>query len=102
MLARMTKWSVRAAAALVVASLFACASAFAQTRYQPKVSLAVARTTALRTVAGAVAAEELEHEGGRWIYSFEIRPTGETRKIIKEVNVDADRGVVVSVQIERE
>ncbi len=62
--------------------------------------MAVARRTALTRVPGSVKAEELEHEGGRWIYSFEIRPDGETRKIIREVNVDADTGRIVDVSTE--
>jgi len=53
-------------------------------------------------VPGKVLAEELEHEGGRWIYSFEIKPTGETRKLIKEVNIDADTGAVVDIGTEKD
>jgi uncharacterized membrane protein YkoI len=51
---------------------------------------------------GAVVAEELEFEGKRWIYSFEIKPKGEKGKRIKEVNIDADTGVVVSVDTEED
>lgn len=65
-----------------------------------RVSMAEARRTALAKVAGAIKAEELEHEHGRWIYSFEIRPQGETRKLIREVNVDADTGRIVDVSTE--
>ena len=60
--------------------------------YVPKVSLADARAAALADVPGTIKAEELEKEGGRWIYTFEIRPSGETRRLIKEVNIDADTG----------
>ena len=35
-------------------------------------------------------------------YSFEIKPAGETRKIVKEVNLDADTGAVVSVEVEKQ
>ena len=42
-------------------------------------------------------AKELEHEGGRWIYSFEFRNRdGSTR----EVNVNAYTGKVVGVERE--
>lgn len=68
-----------------------------------KVSMDAARTKALALVPGTVSAEELEHEGGRWIYSFEIKPKGETRRIVKEVNIDADTGALVgSIQTEGE
>ena len=64
-------------------------------KHQAKIAKDVARATALAQVPGTVKAEELEREGGRWIYSFEIRPTGETRHLIKEVNIDADTGELV-------
>jgi uncharacterized membrane protein YkoI len=70
-------------------------------QHQPKVSLVDARSKALALVPGNVLAEELEHEGGRWIYSFEIRPAGEKRKIIREVNIDADTGAVVGIETEK-
>jgi uncharacterized membrane protein YkoI len=78
------------------------ASAQDRVAHTPKVSLTEARTKALAVVAGSVAAEELEQEGGRWIYSFEIKPKGETRKIIREVNIDADTGAVVNVETEKD
>ncbi len=69
--------------------------------HQAKVVLADARAKALSIVPGKVVDEELEHEGGRWIYSFEIKPTGETRRLVREVNIDADTGVVVGLETER-
>jgi len=36
----------------------------------------------------------------RWIYSFEIKPTGEKGKLITEVNIDADTGDVVGIDTE--
>ena len=82
---------------LLGASAMAAApsTALAEATHQAKVPIAEARATALRLVPGRLVAEELEHEGGRWIYSFEIRPQGETRKIIKEVNIDSDTGALV-------
>jgi uncharacterized membrane protein YkoI len=67
-----------------------------------KLTIAQARKIALDKVPGELVHDELEREKGRWIYSIEIRPTGETRKRITEVNVDAVSGAVVEVSIERE
>jgi uncharacterized membrane protein YkoI len=48
----------------------------------------------------------LEREDGRWVFSFvdrhRRRPTGETKELVKEVNVDADTGKIVSVEVERD
>ena len=71
-------------------------------RHHAKISQAQARKTALARVPGVVKAAELEKEKGRWIYSFEIKPRGETRTIVKEVNIDADTGAIVEVGTERE
>ena len=62
------------------------------------VAIDAARATALARVPGTVRHEELEYEGGHWIYSFEIS-TG--RPGIEEVNIDADTGVVLNVEHER-
>lgn len=70
--------------------------------YHPKMSMDDARKIALARFPGTVKTEELEREKGRWIYSFEIRPTGETKKIVKEVNLDADTGKIVEIDTERE
>jgi uncharacterized membrane protein YkoI len=73
-----------------------------QPKHVAKVAIEAARATALAQVPGVIRHEELEREHRRWIYSFEIKPTGETKKIIKEVNVDADSGAVVDVDTEHE
>ncbi len=65
------------------------------------VSLADARTTALARIPGVVTSDELEKEGGRWIYSFLIDPTAGKAGWVKEVNVDATTGTVVNVEDER-
>ena len=57
---------------------------------------------ALSLVAGSLIKEELEHENGRWIYSVEIKPTGEKGKSIKEVNIDADTGALISIDTEND
>jgi uncharacterized membrane protein YkoI len=67
-------------------------------KHKPRIAFEVARATALARVAGEVRHWEVEYEGHRWIYSFEIKAG---RPGIEEVNVDADTGVIVSVEHER-
>lgn len=63
------------------------------------ISLDSARVLALHKVPnGHVAAEELEREHGRLIYSFDVRVPGKSG--INEVNVDARHGKVLSVHHE--
>ncbi len=95
--------------AIVAAAVPATASArpHARTKYTPKISLESARKVALDEVHGKVIAQELEHERGRWIYSFEIRPDGQVasrkkHRTIREINVSADDGTIVSREIERD
>jgi uncharacterized membrane protein YkoI len=67
----------------------------AQLRREARVSEAQARRTALGLVPrGRVRSSELEREGGRLIYSFDIAVPG--RSGIEEVNVDARSGRVVA------
>lgn len=73
-----------------------------QTTHVAKVSIEDARKTALARVPGTIKSEELEKEDGRWIYSFIVKPDGGRAGFVKEVNVDADTGVVVDVETERE
>lgn len=98
-----------AASMAIAASLVAglsCAAGAAPARttsgHAHRVSMAEARRTALARVPGKVKAQELEHERGRWIYSFEIRPPGEKGSTIREVNVDADTGRIVGVSTEKD
>ncbi len=75
----------------------------ASAKHDPKFPIADARAKALAQVpGGTLVAEELEFEAKRWIYSFEIKPKGETGKRIKEVNIDADTGELVSVDTEED
>jgi uncharacterized membrane protein YkoI len=68
---------------------------------QAKVPIETARQTALASVAGEVRSEELDREHGRLIYEFRIKPAGErSGKIVKEVEIDADTGEVIEVEIE--
>ncbi len=81
---------------------FVASPAFAdEQEHHAKIPMDEARNKALALVPGNVVSEELEHERGRWIYSFEIKPAGEKRKIVTEVNIDSDTGEVVSIEIER-
>jgi uncharacterized membrane protein YkoI len=95
-----------AALSFAVSTLALAPSAFAdrpgESKHQAKIPMAEAMAKALSLVPGTLIAEELEHERGRWIYSFEIKPRGETRKIIREVNIDADTGAVVGIETERD
>lgn len=70
--------------------------------HHAKLSMEQARAIALREVSGKIVHEELEHEKGRWIYSIEVRPTGEAGNRVKEVNLDADSGKIVEVASETE
>ena len=66
---------------------------------EAKISLDSARTIALHKVKnGHVAAEELEREHGRLIYSFDVKVPGKSG--IQEVNVNAITGAVVGVHHE--
>ena len=78
---------------LVVFALTMAAAliALAQSKPTPKISMEQARTIALQKENGTIKSSELEKEHGRWIYSFDISTSGG----IREVNVDANTGMVV-------
>lgn len=66
-----------------------------------KVTPVAAMTTALASVPGGrVAKGELEEEGGKLIYSFDIKVAG--RRGIEEVHVDALTGAVIKTEHEAE
>ena len=60
------------------------------------VTMEAARQTALARVPGQVTEEELEEEGGRWVYEFDIAPGPNAP--VTEVVVDATSGQVVAVE----
>ena len=64
-----------------------------------RVDLGAARSTALARIPGKVLKEELEHENGRDIYSFDIRPDA-AGTALKEVHIDANDGSIVAVEDE--
>ena len=60
---------------------------------------AAAEASALAKIpGGSIRAAEIEKEGGKLIYSFEIKVAG--RPGIEEVNVDATNGKVIGVEHE--
>jgi uncharacterized membrane protein YkoI len=80
-----------AATALMFLSLTAAAS-------EAKISMAQARATALARVPGTIAGAELEREGGKLLYSFDIKSPKVSG--VMEVHVDAVTGAVLSVEHE--
>ncbi len=82
----------RTFAALTLVSTLPAALAYAAT---PKTKLTMddAKKIALTKEAGTIKSGELEHEKGRWIYSFDVNAT--KRNQVREVNVDANTGQVV-------
>lgn len=57
-----------------------------------------AKTVAARLPNGRIQAVELESEGGRLIYSYEVKVPG--RSGIEEINVNAKTGAIVSTEHE--
>ena len=55
-----------------------------------RVPIAAARKVATAAFAGKIQGEELEFEGGRWIYSFDLKSVKDSR--VHEVHVDAITG----------
>ncbi len=84
--------------------LLVASTTTALARKPPDVKLTMerARTIALAKVPGTIVHGELEKEKGRWIYSIEVRPTGETGKRVKEVNLDANTGEIVEISVEND
>ena len=48
-------------------------------------------------IGSAMGALAKNKQTGVWFFAFDIKPTGETRNVLQEVRVDADQGVVLSV-----
>lgn len=84
------------AASLVLALGSSALTAQAQTK---KIGMAKAKAIALKNASGKIQSSELEHEKGKWIYSFDIRNAKGT---ISEVNIDAYTGTVVAVEEENQ
>ena len=84
-------------AALMMTSLVAAESQ-KQLQKEAKISMKKARSIALAKAPGKIKSSELEREGGKLIYSFDIRNRKGT---ITEVNVNAMDGTVVDVHQEK-
>ena len=78
-------------AALCLLPLAGAQSAVTHKTKLAKLSMDDAKKLALARETGTVKSGELEHEKGRWIYSFDIQNSTQTR----EVNVDANTGQIV-------
>jgi uncharacterized membrane protein YkoI len=65
-----------------------------------KVTMAAALQTALKAAPGTALAVELENEGGKLIFSFDILPSLSATEL-KEVHVDAKTGLVIKTEIEK-
>ncbi|HVK72241.1 MAG TPA: PepSY domain-containing protein [Kofleriaceae bacterium] len=82
---------------------FALAHAQTADQYQqekqgkPKKSMKEAEKAALKEVPGKVIDHKLETEQGRNVYSFDIQPKGASEGTVKQVEVDANTGKVMSV-----
>jgi uncharacterized membrane protein YkoI len=72
--------------------------ALAATASEAKISMTKARRIALAKAPGTVESAELEREGGKLLYSFDIKSPKVSG--IMEVHVDAITGTVLSVEHE--
>jgi uncharacterized membrane protein YkoI len=67
----------------------------AQLEHEARITMAQARALATTTVPGAkIQAGEIEREGGKLIYSFDMKTQGKSG--IDEVNINAMTGAVIS------
>ena len=83
-------------AVLAALCLLPLAGAQAAVTHKTKLTMDDAKKLALAKETGTIKSGELEHEKGRWIYSFDIQHSAQTR----EVNVDANTGQIVEDSID--
>lgn len=57
----------------------------------PRITMAAARTMALKLAPGKVISSEYEKEGGGWRYSFDIQQSGH----VQEIGIDGQTGKIV-------
>jgi hypothetical protein len=84
-----------AAVALALVPCFAMAK---ETPPANRVPIEKARAAATRAFHGGIQGEELEFEGGKWIYSFDLKTSKDKR--VHEVHVDALSGKVLDIHTE--
>ena len=63
-----------------------------------RISMEKARELASRVYPGTIKDEELEFEGGKWIYSFDLKKPGDA--LIHEVQIDAVSGKLIGMHTE--
>ncbi len=79
---------IAAAVALLGAGSVATATAKAPT---PRISMAAAKSMALKLAPGRIISSEYEKEGGGWRYSFDIQQRGH----VQEIGIDGQTGKLV-------
>jgi hypothetical protein len=80
---------------------FAIAPFIARAEQKPpadRVPIEAARDVATKAYQGKIQGEELEFEGGKWIYSFDLKSKGDKR--VHEVHVDALSGKLLDIHTE--
>ena len=82
---------------VILICAFFASTAMAAGIQKKKIGMKRATEIALKRVHGTIKSKELEHEHGRWIYSFDIQTH---KHKITEVNVDAYTGKIVAVDVE--
>lgn len=85
----------------MVLSILACTPFLAHAKPTPpanRVSIEKAREVAIQAFQGKIQGEELEFEGGKWIYSFDLKTSKD--KLVHEVHVDALTGKALGVHTE--
>ena len=63
-----------------------------------RISIEKAREVALRAYSGKIQGEELEFEGGKWIYSFDLKNSKDRR--VHEIHIDALNGKLLDAHTE--
>ena len=89
------KNSIAYAVALMLLTSSPSFSAESAPQETPKLTLEQAQEIALKKVPGVVQNHELESEGGKSIYSFEVKTLGNSNV---EVEVDANTGDVLEAE----
>ncbi len=88
----LTRIKIAPLALMSALCLLAYTPAQAAIKHPPlKLNQAQAEKIALAKESGTIKSAEVEHEKGRWIYSFDVQHGTQVR----EVNVDANTGKVV-------
>jgi uncharacterized membrane protein YkoI len=82
----------------VLAIFVTCGAQAKQTPPENRVSIEKARAAALHRFKGKIQGEELEFEGGKWIYSFDLKTPKD--KLVHEIHVDAISGKVINSHTE--